>query len=269
MRSGQKTAIHLIENRMPNLLLLHLLHVDSTHHRIGVNTKPGYTAMALADYYVRDLLEALDRTGIRDQTTIFVVSDHGFTNTPQTILPNLLLAQNGFLELSEDDRILGGKAQVIANGGFAMVYLDDPEDSDTLDKVKELFENQEGIYRVVEPEEYAAYGLPHPSESDQSGELVLFSMPGYALSGSLQGEDVLVDSHEAGFSAGHHGFAIDFGQMNTLFVASGRGIRQGVTLDTIDNRSVAPTAAYLLGLELENADGELLRDILQLMSVLE
>ncbi len=264
-----KTAIHLIENRMPNILLLHLLHVDSTHHRIGVNTKPGYTAMALADYQIRDLLDALDHSGIRDQTTIFIVSDHGFTNTPKTILPNLLLAQNGLLEITEDDQILGGKAQAVANGGFAMIYLDDPEDQQTLERVKELFSGLEGIYKVLTPDEYKEHGLPHPSESDQSGELALFSFPGYALSSSLQGEDVIANSRDAGFSAGHHGFSSDFTQMNTLFVASGRGIRAGVELDIIDNRSVAPTAAWLLGLGFEEAEGEVLREILQLMSVLD
>jgi predicted AlkP superfamily pyrophosphatase or phosphodiesterase len=264
-----RTAIHLIENRMPNLLLLHLLHVDSTHHRIGVHTKPGYTAMAFADYQVRDILDALDRTGVREQTSIFIVSDHGFTNTPQTILPNLILAEAGLLELSEDDQILSGKAQAVANGGFAMIYLDDPEDAETLQKVKSLFEGQEGIYKVLAPDEYSGYGLPHPEESDQSGDLAIFSYPGFGMSNSLQGDEPLVNSSDFGFSAGHHGFSSDFAQMNTLFVASGRGIRQGVQLGEIDNRSVAPTAAYLLGLDLEEADGEILNDILMLMSVLE
>jgi len=256
------TAIHLIHNRMPNLLLLHLLHVDNTHHRIGLNTKPGYSALALSDYMVKDILAALDSAGVRDRTTIFIVSDHGFTATSKTILPNVILANAGFLELSEDDRIVGGKAQAVANGGFASIYLSDPNDAESAELIKKLFEGQEGIHLVITPEEYSEHGLPHPSQTSQIGELVLFSEPGYGMSGSLQGELPVVSSAEYGFSLGHHGFHADFSQMNAVFVASGYGIKKGVELDLINNISVAPTAAYLLGIDLPDADGEPLKEIL-------
>jgi len=44
-----ETACHLIRERKPNLLLLHLLNVDSTHHAEGAQSPPGYTANAYAD----------------------------------------------------------------------------------------------------------------------------------------------------------------------------------------------------------------------------
>jgi predicted AlkP superfamily pyrophosphatase or phosphodiesterase len=257
-----RAAIHLIENRMPNLLLLHLLHVDHTHHRQGVNTSAGRAAMEHADEQVRRILEALELAGVREKTTIFVVSDHGFANTPQTILPNVLLYRAGLIEISEDDRVVGGKAQAVANGGFAMIYLDDPDDEDTLREVRKLFEEQEGVRLVITPDEYPKYGLPQPSESDQAGELAVFSRPGYGMSGTLQGEEVLVKSELFGFNPGHHGFLSDTGEMGALFVASGYGIRGDIKLGVIDNRSVAPTSAYLLGLTLDEADGELLHEIL-------
>ena len=49
--------------------------------------------------------------------------------------------------------------------------------------------------------------------------------------------------------------------MKTIFVASGYRIRSGIELGEIDNRSLAPTAARILGLIMEQADGEILEEI--------
>ena len=43
-----RTACYLIQQRRPNLLLLHLLNVDAIHHNSGLRTLPGYTAIAYA-----------------------------------------------------------------------------------------------------------------------------------------------------------------------------------------------------------------------------
>lgn len=257
------TAIHLIENRMPHILLLHFLHLDNTLHRSGIQSEAGYSALALVDYQINDLLKALDLAGIREHTTIFLVSDHGFASTARTILPNVILANAGLLERSEDDQVLGGKAQAIAVGGFASVFLNDPNDSDTANRVKKLFEETEGIYSVLTPDQYADHDLPHPAETDQIGELVLFSEPGYGLSSSLYGEMPVVDSSEHGFSLAHHGFHSDFSQMNGIFIASGFGIKKGVELGVIDNTSVAPTAAHILRLDLPDSEGLVLQSILK------
>ena len=50
---------------------------------------------------------------------------------------------------------------------------------------------------------------------------------------------------------------------NAMFVAVGRGIKRGVKLGVIDNRSVAPTIAHLLGENLPGADGKVLVEILE------
>ncbi|MCH8557534.1 MAG: alkaline phosphatase family protein [Balneolia bacterium] len=259
-----RAAIHLIENRMPNLLMLHLLNVDTTLHRQGVHTETGYTAMALADYQVGDVVRALEDRGIRDRTTIFIVSDHGFSNTNKAILPNRLLINAGFLEVDENNSVKAGRAQAIVNGGFGMIYFEDPSDYEAIEQVKVLFEDHEGIYKVVRAEDFPHHGLPLPSESDQSGELAIFTKPGYGLSASLASMETLVSSRDIDYSAGHHGFHSDFPQMHSLFVASGRGIKKGTQLELIDARSVAPTAARLLGIDFSGSTGPVLYDILNL-----
>jgi predicted AlkP superfamily pyrophosphatase or phosphodiesterase len=51
--------------------------------------------------------------------------------------------------------------------------------------------------------------------------------------------------------------------LQALFIASGRGIKAGVTLPRVNNVDVAPTAAQLLGVEIKNTDGRVLSEILE------
>jgi hypothetical protein len=49
----------------------------------------------------------------------------------------------------------------------------------------------------------------------------------------------------------------------TGFIASGRGIKKGVVLDSIRLVDVAPTIARLLGLEMKDTDGHALNKIIE------
>lgn len=256
-----KSAIHLIKNRMPNLMMLHLLNLDSSVHRLGLSTEVSKRALKLADSHLERILQALDTAGEKEYTTLFIVSDHGFINTPNTILPNVALAQNGLLE-ADGDNIVAAKAQANTTGGFAFIYLDDPQNEEISEEVIRIFEGTEGIYKIITADEFDEYGLPHPVDCDQSGWIFLAAEPGYSFNNSVREKEVVVSSEEHGFSLAHHGFLNTFSQMNGAFVASGSGIVKGTVIDKVDMRSIAPTAAYILGLDFDTADGEVLYDIL-------
>ncbi len=258
-----QSAIYLIENRMPNLMMLHLLNLDSSVHRSGLSTEVSKEALRLADSHLERILQALDTAGKKENTALFIVSDHGFVNTPNTILPNVALAQNGLLEIEGTD-IVAAKAQAIGTGGFAFVYLDDPNDEEVHDEVIRIFEGTEGIYRVFTADEFDDLGLPHPDDCDQSGRILLAAEPGYLFNISIRENEVVVNSEEHGFSLAHHGFLNTFSQMEGAFVASGNGIAKGTVIDRVDMRSIAPTVAHILGLDFDTADGEILFDILDL-----
>jgi predicted AlkP superfamily pyrophosphatase or phosphodiesterase len=71
----------------------------------------------------------------------------------------------------------------------------------------------------------------------------------------------VIDAPEG--SLGAHGYPAGDPDLQSLFIAWGRGIKSGVRLDSVDNVDVAPTAAHLLGFEMKNVDGRLLKDILR------
>lgn len=253
-------AIHISKKHKPNLLLFHLLNLDSVHHRYGPKTSAGYTAQAYIDTRVKELLDALESAKLLDRTTLLIVSDHGFKAAKRTIKANAALRQMGLLQV-EGSKVTGD-AYVIPEGGTAMAYVLDPAQRQRLlPQMKTAFLALEGVARVLEPAEFHNFGLPTPEENNQMADLVLVAKEGYSFNGAAVGDPV-VDIGE-GMSIGNHGYLSTDPQMNAMFIAWGYGIRPGQRLGTISNLDVAPTIATLLGLKLEGVTGKPLSALLQ------
>lgn len=257
-----EAACHVIRSRRPHLMVVHLLNVDATHHAFGAHTPAGYTANGYADMCLARMLAALDEAGIREQTTVIVLADHGFATTPKAIRPNVLLRQKGLLTV-DGGKIATAQVHVYPEGGVGLVYCTDPGTADTLrQSVKEMFTGLEGVAEVLLPEQFAANGLPHPRRYDQAPDAVLVAADGYAVSGSVDGETFVTGNVEAKTSLGSHGFLATLAKMNALCILSGHGIRRGVRLDGVANTDIAPTIAAMLGLPAFPADGRVLQDAL-------
>lgn len=238
-------AADIIRQHKPNLLLFHLLDLDSTHHAYGPLTTASYAAIAYADTCVRKILDALADAGIEDNSTVIVVSDHGFKAVKRNIRPNAVLKAAG----------LGEAASVVAEGGTAMLYAR----GSTPARLAAAFQGVEGIDRVVEPKDYDALGLPAPSENKQAPDLLLVAQSGYAFANGSASPAVV----EAPPGSGQHGYVNSDPEMDAIFIAWGRGIRSGAHLDRIRNIDVAPTIAALLGLPFSQVQGRPLSEFLK------
>jgi len=255
-----QAAVHILKQHRPNLLLFHVLNLDSVHHRYGARNLASSTGIAFADQRVREILDAVENAGLKDRTTLVVVSDHGFKSVTRSIRPNVALRERGLLKAQ------GGKidcdAYVIPEGGTAMVYVTDPVNRARLvPQLIGIFRNLEGVDRVIEPSDYAGLGFPDPATNPQMSDLVLAAKTGYAFAGAYDGEAV-VDLAPGG-SPGSHGYLAGDPDMDAILLAWGYGIRPGVTLERIQNVDVAPTVAALLGLKMKGVVGRELREILK------
>jgi predicted AlkP superfamily pyrophosphatase or phosphodiesterase len=257
-----KAACHVIRARQPHLLLVHLLNTDGIHHQYGPESPASYTALALADFLVGQLLDALDTSGIRKKTTVFVLADHGFATATNVLHPNILLRQAGLI--SNDDVNKGSKARamVVPEGGTGMLYLTDPQTREMdRKKVIELFKDKEGIQDILLRERFSSLGLPSPEKNPGMADLILVARDGYAISGTSIGEE-FVAPVRGNVNRGYHGYIASDPNMNAPFIASGRGIKKGLTIGAVENIDVAPTIAHLLGHELHRAEGKVLSEIL-------
>jgi len=215
--------------------------------------------MALLDGQVAQIVSAVERAGLASRTTYFVVSDHGFRLVKRLIKLNVALAQAGLLTV-QDGKITASQVYAVPEGGSAIVYVTAPDPAgDLAARAKQAITGIEGVEAIVEPTDYARFGLPQPAATDQMGVLFVTPQEGYAFAAPAEGE-VVINASEG--SLGAHGYPATDPDLSALFLASGARIRPGVTLDVIDNVDVAPTMATVLGLKLANVDGKVLKEIL-------
>lgn len=258
-----QAACHIAKQRKPHLLLFHLLNTDGIHHRYGPQTPASYTALALADVFVGRLVDALETAGIRQNTTLFITSDHGFANVTNVLYPNALFRQAGLLELNATNQIAKARVQLVSEGGMGMIYLTDPatKDADRA-KVIELLKGQPGVADLVEPGRFGEFGLPHPSANQGMADLVLVLEDGYGVSATATG-NALVRPVGPLDNAGYHGYVGTNPRMNAAFIAAGPGIKKGAKIGLINNVDVAPTIARIFGLEMEGVAGKPLAELFE------
>ena len=257
-----RVSRYIIKEHEPNLFLVHFKVADTMQHRFGPESEEAYWALSNVDNRIRDIWEALQEPPFRGQSSLFVVSDHGFAPVDKVIRPNVILRREGLISTDADGEVVDRKVWV--NGGTAAgVYIfDDARYDELVAFVRETFGSLEGVDRIVGPEEFHRVGLPEPAENPYQADLVLNASPGYRFIDSYSGSDVVVPVSESG-AHGYHGQLPTHPLMHATFVAIGAHIRPGARLETVHAVDVAPTIAAILGVELPNASGRVLTEILR------
>jgi predicted AlkP superfamily pyrophosphatase or phosphodiesterase len=250
---------YLVENQKANLVLVHLVTPDGVEHAYGPHTPEAYKSVAESDQRIAEIWKVLQQPPLAGQSTLFVVSDHGFAPYEKFIRPNVVLKEMGLIETDNKDKVTNRKVWCVPQGGSAFVYVLDAADEDSLlPKLKERFSKLEGVAAVIGPDGYAKLGLPRPAANGESPDFVLTTNPGYSFAEQISGEAVA----SAGGLKGTHGHDPQPGYMHATFVAVGAGIKKGVKLDVIKNVDVAPTIARVMGLTMKDVDGHVLKEIL-------
>jgi predicted AlkP superfamily pyrophosphatase or phosphodiesterase len=250
-------AVKILEKHKPNLLLIHLLGLDDANHQYGPMSAASFTAMALLDSRVKQIVDTTERAGLFRETTLIVVSDHGFRSIAHKLHPNVLLREKGILKPGKGKAI--SDAWVLSAGGMAMVYVTNSmRKTALLADLRALFVGVEGIDQVYAADDFRKLGLPVSGSSDQAPDLVLAAKPSYVFANETEGEYVTPATE-----GGTHGYPNTDPQMQAIFIAWGAGIPKGVHLDSISNLDVAPTIAALLGLEMKHAKGQAIEQIVK------
>jgi predicted AlkP superfamily pyrophosphatase or phosphodiesterase len=250
-------AVDIIEQHKPNLLLVHFIESDHAQH-LGGRSAPNLTeTLQRIDNHIHQVIEATKKAGLYEQTTFIVLGDHGFADIKQAIAPNVLLVQNGLITL-EDGKVTDWKAITQHTGGSAAVYVKDPKDTATLEKVHAILQehsvdsSSNRLYQIVEKEQLVRLGGPRDAAFYLEGEL------GNMFSGASTGEFL-----RRAPLKGNHGYLPTKPGLQTGFLLAGRGVKKGVVLDSVRLVDVAPTIAKLLGLTMKDTDGHALKEVLQ------
>lgn len=253
-----------------DLLMGYIPSIDEAGHQLLLTDprQPGFTPQKRADFAQarRRVWQAVDRelaallrvVDLRE-TRVVIVSDHGMLPIHTAIDPNFLLKEKGLLAADSKGKIAdeGTTVQVVGGGGSANVYVrpDAPNRAQLLTDLRELFtgwtldDGTHPVARVLLREEAGPVGLNHPN----SGDLILFAVPGYGFTGAgLREGRAVLPTPVYGMHGNLVGEESTAPELNGIYLALGAGLRKG-NAGTVRNVEVAGRVTGWLGIEAPRA----------------
>lgn len=247
----------LIRLAKPDVLLVHNCCLDSNRHTGGVFGEWLPEALDQVDAWLGDVIGAMEDAGVYEDTNFVILSDHGQRDCTKTVRLNVLLEQEGLLQLSPRDTVYTWFAYARTNGMSSTLYLSDYTNEKlyarVLDCLKKLQATGEyGIERIWTREEVKErYGLNGPFSfmiEAEEGVRFLNDLTGGAVSETPV--------------CGAHGHMPEKGPQ-PIFMGHGPAFREGAVLERAELVDIAPTLAATLGQTMPDADGRVLTELLK------
>ena len=244
-------AAEVVRRHKPRLLLAHFLDYDHRMHAAPFTRDDACQALARIDAWIAHLVGAYREAGLAQETTFFIVSDHGFVAVERSINAPAMLRQadwEGFAPGKKPGEVFEFKY----TGGALALYPLQPQPPEWMEKVRAHFrprlERAHGDrLRWIAPEQASAWG------GFPGAAMVLCARPGITLRAMPEAETALLV--EPGRFQGAHGYCPDEPAMDAVFVASGRGVRAAGNIGRLRMKDVAPTIAAFVGAKLRDATG--------------
>lgn len=252
----------ILRYERPDMMFVHLVEVDTARHAGGAYGEHVEEALREVDATLGAYLTALEETGDLDRTDIVLVSDHGHLDTEQHTNLNTVFKDRGFLRVDEDGQLIDYDVFCLGAGLSGQLFLAEDITPERRGEVEALLAEIETApeYRIEKfwtaDQARRDYGLDGPFE------WVVESEPGVVV-GMLWDRRPVVVKGEADYPPpiGAHGHAPRHGGQ-PVFIASGPSFRPGADAGRRSMLDEAPTFAHVLGLQLPDAEGAALTELL-------
>ena len=248
-------AEKVIVSRKPQLVLIHLEEPGLTIRSTGMKSKSSIEAAEKTDARLGRLLRSIKQAGIEKETTIFLVSTHGFFVASTIYNPNTVFVDNGFLTLDGNSIKKDWGALAWPAGGSCPIYLKS-EDPETVKKLQQIFtkvltSNKSPIYRLLTLEDLKKMG------AFPGAVMALEAQSGYAFGDSIAEPAITKlkkDIRAEGF------LPTRAGALGSLIVV-GQGVRVGARVPLARIIDLAPTISRILKLDMQNMEGAPLEEL--------
>jgi predicted AlkP superfamily pyrophosphatase or phosphodiesterase len=244
-------ALRFLRER-PDLMVVHFLELDDAQHAFGPRSPQAVAMTERLDAHLGTLFDELRAQGRWDDTTVVLVSDHGFAPIEHEVRVGVLLRAMGLFDVDGQGRLTTWRAFFWPQGGSAAIYLHAQASAQDRRRVDDviamLASNPEyGVARVFRGAEVAALGgLP-------GAHAVLDARAGFTFGRSFDGPGLVVAR-----TGGTHGHHPGRPEARASFVIRGPGVHRNRDLGLVRLVDVAPTVAYVLGTDMGKVEGRVL-----------
>lgn len=248
----------------PDVMLVKMCDLDSVRHTYGVYHEKTTEQLRKHDEELGVLLETIRRYGDYENTNFVIMGDHGQTDIEAVLQFNELLKENGFIRTDGNGNVVDCDCYAHSACLTTFIELANPEDEVMKEKVyqflKGLMDDPEVqlLYVLNKEEMKAQYHVDGPFD------FVIESKRNISFGDRVDTGEIwskrIPGEHKVG--AATHGSRPDRAE-NTLFIASGPSVKKGVVIPQADMVDEAVTMAKMIGFDMPNTDGKLLKEMLK------
>lgn len=257
-----ESTVYTIKAKRPNLMLIHFTDLDTHRHLHGFSSIEAHAAIQRHDIRLGRIIQALKEANIYERSTIIALGDHSAMDEEKAIKINVLFRERGLIDVSKRGKVRNWQAYCNSCDGSAYIYVKDEKAKEIVQTLlyELLKEESNGIERVLTSKEAADKG------ADDHAAFMIEASKGYYFTEGLEGSFIdritAEDVKERRYTRACHGYSPEKADYTTVFMASGKGIRENVIIPTMQLIDEGPTFAHLLGLHLGETDGKVIEELL-------
>ncbi len=253
---------YLIDKVDPDLMFIHLLDVDTNKHHYSTKSQVVEDAIHRFDDKIQEILRWREERADRDEIDVVFLSDHSQIDTPTYLYPLTDFEEAGFL-VEDKEAVPNYVLAPHSAGGSCYVYGMESQlaDKDLFDKSVEFLKayaaDQEGIEAIYFKDDLVKW------QTDTTAFAMLEAKRGYCFSEHFKGTEAA--AMEAKYHLANHGYHPDKENYDAVFFGLGPSFKEGYRRqERGDLLHIAPTLARIQGLDLQNAQGQVMEDLLSL-----
>ncbi len=246
---------------VPAFSLLWLSDPDHSQHAHAPGSPIALEGMKSVDRDLSVVLRSLEKATLRDQTDVFVVSDHGFSTVEVAVDLRELLKTAGFHAATEfADNSAPGDIIIVPNGGTAFFYVKD-HDAEITRKLVEWLQQSDFAGVIFSREGLAGtFRLEAAAIATKDAPDVVMAFRWNDAKNRFGTPGMIAADWQRKAGAGTHATLSRFDMHNTL-IAAGPDFRRGAVDDLpTGNVDLAPTILEILGIKAPPMDGRVLAE---------
>lgn len=246
----------------PNLLLLHLLDLDTQRHNYGTHSYEALDALKRHDERLGKILMLLNKYNLHDNYNIVVLGDHGFQDFDKYININGIFKNEKLLSVDLNNNIISWEAFAKSCDGSSYIYLKDSSNKLLKNHInsilKKLITNpKNGIKAIYNNSEIVLLG------GDPNATFMLEASEGFVFSEKIDDNFIKPVKSIKGNCVGTHGYSPENSNLDTLLIGYGPSFKNNISIDNMNLIDVAPTLAKSLNIEFHNCDGSVIYELLK------